>query len=112
MKSRIKLIEFPVFSGYIVHVEITSDVSKSVLRYPQTKNIEDPTNAMAVHCKDENFSFIFLKYNMDVGSIAHESWHVVRRMMNRMDVDLDNETVAYHLGYLTNEIFRFMRGKK
>jgi hypothetical protein len=112
MKSRITLIEFPVFMDYIVHVEITSDVRKSMKKYPQTKDITDVTNAMAVHVKDEPFSMIFLRYNAPVGTIAHESWHVIRRMMNYVGIELDSETVAYHLGYLVNKIFRFARGKR
>ncbi len=114
MKNRFTTIEFPVFSYYIVHVEITSDVKKAMQKYEHTKCVpeEEITDAMSIHVSNANVSFIFLKYNSSVGTIAHESWHVVSRMMKYMGVDIDSETVAYHLGYLTDEVFRFLRGKK
>lgn len=115
MKNRITTIEFPVFSSYIVHVEIMSDLKKTLLKYPHTKNIpdEDSDNCDAMTVHDEgHLSFLFLKYNSSVGAVAHECWHVVRRMMTIMGVEIDSETTAYHLGYLVNQVFRFLRGKK
>ena len=114
MRSRITFVEFPVFMDYLVHVELTSDVLKSMKKYPQTKDIPDDatTHAISIHVQDAPLSMVFLPYNVSVGTIAHESWHVVKRMMGYCDVDLDSETVAYHLGYLVNKIFQFARGKK
>ena len=115
MKSRVKIIVFPVFCDYVVHVELTTDVAKSLSKYPSTKGVFQETgitDAMSIHITNENFSYIFLRYNSSVGTIAHESWHVVKRMMEHVGIELDSETVAYHLGYLVNQIFRFARGKK
>jgi|SRR5690348_16273695 len=110
MRSRFITIEFPVFSYYIVHVEVTSDIKKTAAKYEQTRNIPDLENgdAWSIHPANENFSFIFLKPNPSVGTIAHECWHVVKRMMDYMGVELDSETVAYHLGYLVDKVFRFV----
>ena len=72
--------------------------------------MDDGTAGLAVHA--DTLSFVFLPYSASVGSIAHESWHVVRRMMEHAGVELDNEAVAYHLGFLVNKIFRFVRGRK
>ena len=38
------------------------------------------------------------------GTIAHECWHAVRTMLLNADAELDNETVAYHLGHLVDKI--------
>ena len=108
MKSRFANIEFPVFCHYTVHVEVSSDLGKSMKKYPQTKNIPDADDfnrneSCAVHLNDEPFSFIFLPYNASVGTVAHESWHVIQRMMKYMGVDVENEVVAYHLGYLSRQ---------
>lgn len=113
MRSKVTTVEFPVFCDFIVHVEITSNMEKSLAKYPPTKNIEvdNHTGGLAVHEMDEPFSFIFLPYNASVGSIAHEAWHVVKHMMDFAGVELDSETCAYHLGFLTDKIFKFMRGK-
>jgi len=117
MKSRITHLEFPVFSKYTMHVEVTTDIQKSLAKYPETEYAMDGeensnTHAIAVHIANEPFTFIFLPYNVSVGTIAHEAWHAIRRMMEYMDVDLDNETVAYHLGYSVDKIFNFVRGKR
>ena len=115
MKSKITVIEFPVLSNYQIHVEVTSDLKKALAKYPQTKNIYEEeditTDAMAVHVNNDGTSFIFLPPNASAGTIAHECWHVVRRMMDYLGIELGNEVVAYYLGYLVNRIFRFTRGK-
>ena len=97
--------------GYEVHIELSSDPEKALSKYPETKNAEwgAETDGIAIHCKDEGRSFVFLKHNASAGNVAHESWHVVRRMMNWLGVDLDNEAVAYHLGYLVNRIVEAQR---
>ena len=105
MRSKIARVIFPVFSNYLVHAEITNDLYKAMDRYPETKVIEDrDCEAITVNVVKEPRSFIFLKEGVSPGTIAHESWHVVRRMMNYMDVELDNEVVAYHLGHLVDKI--------
>lgn len=115
MRARFTTIEFPVFFNYIVHVEVTSDLKKSMLKYPPTKDIlmeDDCKDAITVHVCDASFSFIFLHYTASVGTIAHESWHAVKHMLEYMGVELDSETVAYHLGYMVDKIFKFVRGRK
>ena len=116
MRSKVKHIAFPVFSNYIVHVEITSDLKRSMAKYPPTRAVieaaDEACDGMTIHVEDETFSYIFLPYNASVGTIAHESWHTIKAMMEHLAIELDSETVAYHLGYLVDQIFRFMRGRK
>jgi hypothetical protein len=52
-----------------------------------------------------------LKPNVTEGTIAHESWHAILNMLVRVGADLDNEVVAYHLGYLVDEIVKLKRSK-
>ena len=109
MRSKIKHVEFPVFVSYSVHIEITDDIPKSMRKYEQTRDIPfgDDTHAITVHVEDSGLSFMFLPYNSPVGTIAHESWHVIKNMMEYLGVELDSETVAYHLGYLVEKVFKF-----
>jgi hypothetical protein len=113
MKSKFRKFHFPALGHYVVHVEITSDIAKSLLKYPRTRKVEmdETTNGLAVHT-NEGFSYIFLPYNASVGNIAHEAWHVVRQMMEYLGIKIDNEAVAYHLGYLTNRVWDFVHGRK
>ena len=115
MKARLTHVEFPVFSDFIVHIEVTSDFKKSFSKYPLTENIPEEEcgswEAMTAHDDEGSISFLFIKPDASVGTIAHESWHVIKRMLDTRGVDLDNETVAYHLGYLVDKVFQFVRGK-
>src|SRR5277367_3651673 len=99
-KNKIIHIQFPVFCNYRVHVEITGDLAATCKKYPETTGvvIED-TDAICIHVKGDSRSFVFIQFGCTPGTVAHESWHVVRRMMEYMGVELDNEVVAYHLGY-------------
>jgi len=113
-RPRFTIIEFPVFCHYIVHVEVTPDFKKSLAQYPQTRDVDpDPDTAgLTVHVKNETLSFVFIHANCPVSTIAHESWHVVERMLGYVGVDLDSETVAYHLGFLVDKVFKFVRKRK
>lgn len=56
-------------------------------------------------------SLLILHEGCSPGIVAHECWHAIRRMLNNLDVGLENETVAYHLGYLVNRVHNFMENK-
>lgn len=104
LKHDFEVVEFPVFADYCVHIEVTNDLRRAMDLYPATKVVplEPGVGAITVHKVEENFSFIFLQYKSSVGDIAHECWHAVNRMLKSLGVELDSETVAYHLGYLVN----------
>src|SRR5260370_8595789 len=89
--------KFPVISDYLVHVEVTTDLEKSLTRHEETKNVEadEATGAMAVHIRNQAESFMFLPHNASPGMIAHESWNVIRNMMVWSRIEIDNETVSY-----------------
>lgn len=114
MKSRFTLVEFPVFAGYIIHVEITSDFNKTGKKYKLTKGIKFRADSEGATIFDDNsnITFVFIKPNVSDGSIVHEAWHALRRMFKFVGVELEDEVVAYHLGYIVDKINRFRRGKK
>lgn len=112
MKSKITHVHFPVFSDYFVHIEVASDIKKAMQKYPPTKVIEmdDSTDAVTVHV-EEAMAFIFLPKNAKAGTIAHECWHAIHHMMSVFNVDIESETVAYHLGYLVEKASKLVRGR-
>lgn len=114
MDNKIKKVRFPALCNYLVHVEFTADIAKTLLKYPETRNVDmtSCTTGLAIHVRDDAHSFLFIYHKSNAGTIAHESWHVVRRMMEFADVDLENEVVAYHLGYLVNQVTDFQRRHK
>ena len=110
MKPKFTTIHFPVFCNYTVHIELAEDIHTAMRKYPTTRNIStEDVEAITVHKDDASFSFVFFKPNANAGTIAHESYHIVRRILKYMGCDVDNEVVAYHLGYLVNAITNFIR---
>lgn len=113
LKSRHINIKFPVLGEYRVRVVVTSDLKKSLEQHGIPADADDnSTYAMAVHEDGTGYSAIFLPYGANISSVVHESWHVIRRMMEYLGIELDNETVAYHLGYLTEKVYNFLRKGK
>ena len=116
-KSRSTIIEFPVFSDYFIHVEVSSDLKKLFERYIKDKeNGWDDVDARADGCtidrSEYNMTFIFLKSTASVGTIAHECYHAVCNMFKHIGTDMDEEMVAYHIGFLVDEIFKLLRYRK
>jgi len=112
--SQIHNIDFPVF-GYRVGVIFAEKVALACKYY--FYNFDETTNADALHCpfEDECRALIFYPFHVTPDVIAHEAYHAVRRMLNYADIGLyeednekkiDNETLAYHLGYLVREILK------
>lgn len=109
MKERIKTVRFPVFVGYEVKIVITDDVVKS--RKLRDKILGEPyqyfETAHAMHAwplDGQGISWLFFKPDVEAGTIAHECWHCVRRLMKWLGSELENEIVAYHLAYLVQAV--------
>jgi hypothetical protein len=110
--ARITHIEFPVLSKYTVMVNVSKDIKKSILEFPGSDGeCKDGVEAMTF-AQDEPLSIIFLTPSVSVGTIAHEAWHAVEAMMKFTGAEIESEMVAYHLGYLVDKIFKFVRKGK
>lgn len=62
----------------------------------------------AMHCYVGHQSYIFLNYGADIGTIAHETFHFIWRLMQWIGAEHNNEVMAYHLGYYVREIAKFI----
>lgn len=108
-------VVFPVYGNYQVRVVFTSDIVRAMLKWAETRacaeNVESSDLAHAIHVEDRPKSYIFLPRDADAGCIVHECWHVIRRMLvDWCGAELENEIVAYHLGYLTKKVVDFAAG--
>ena len=69
-----------------------------------------------MHCwvTGEWESWLFLpdKHDELVMTVTHESWHVVRRVLDLVGSALENEIVAYHIGYLSQAVYNLYSQKK
>lgn len=104
-----RVINFAVWSNYDVHVIFTDSIATS--RKERYGTVGQGEDAGALHTSGVGgHSHLFFKIeHCPSGVIAHESWHAVYCLMTEWAgvKDLDNETVAYHLGYLVQKIVDF-----
>ena len=101
-------VKFPVFSNYTMFVVFSDDLcSARMQRYGDAgAGGESDTGAFVSRCSEG--CHIFFKPYAGAGIIAHEAHHAIRALLVWADVkDFDNEVVAYHLGYLVNQITNF-----
>lgn len=107
-------IDFPVFADYRVNVIVTQDIEKCMKKRKDCAGIEFEGDeaAITVHDEDVPQSLIIFGKHTDIGTITHESWHALFNMFKHMGAQLEEETVAYHLGYLVNEIVKRVMGRK
>ena len=73
---------------------------------------EVTTAGLTLLFPDELLTVIIIQPDANAGTIAHECWHCVRQMLLHMGATLDNEVVAYHLGYVVNRVTDFKNAKK
>lgn len=116
MRERKKTIKFPVWSDYTVHVIITQDFITSA-KFHCDEDIKTSYKALTVHIGDDNDSetkesFIFLTPDCDISSLVHECWHVIFHMMTYFEAKFEDEVVAYHLGYLTQQVYDFVKKRR
>jgi hypothetical protein len=104
------LVEFPVWSDYIIHVEIVKDIPEAARRY-KIRGLDEEFGADALTIKryDMGMSMIFFKPHPTLGTIAHEAYHAVGQMFDWAGAKYDSETYAYHLGYTVNCICSFLK---
>lgn len=114
-KEYYRRILFPILQNYPVHVVIADDIVAARARrnraWGRNEVIEERgNNTEAFHEYDSDgdggVSRLFFRLDAGSGTIAHECWHVVRRMFEWAGAELENEMVAYHLGHLVGEVTR------
>lgn len=109
-------ISFPVFSDYIIKIIFTKDIPTSrdkradilgALEKPMSKYVDGLHSYNDCHPN----GIIFLSRKATQGTIAHECSHAIWRMFNWVGAQIENETFAYHLGYLVDELNKFKKSK-
>lgn len=92
--------------GYEIHIVVTDDVD-AYIRSKHPTLADD--NAGAMHVWQGFESWIVLPNDASISSVVHECWHCVYRIFKQIKADgLDNETVAYTLGWLTEQATDFL----
>lgn len=103
-------MEIPTF-----HWSIDMVVTPDVVEYAKSRGWpggvqEETTDGITLWFSKEQLSVIIIQPDASAGVIAHEAWHAVRRMLLHVGAELENEVVAYHLGYVVNHLTNFKNG--
>jgi len=105
---------FPMLAEYRVFIVFTDDISASVDYLADRDNFnvlsaERMTDCVACHLHPESrgHSYIIFTPKTYAGSIAHECWHMIYNLMDFTGIKLEDEFVAYHLGYAVQKVVEF-----
>lgn len=104
MKNRRTVIKFPVFNDYQVVVILSKDTKKTCRALKA-----DDGFCIACVIPGHRKSYLVLGPNgRDADTVSHEASHVIEALFKWTGVKRDEEAFAYHLGYLTGRIHKFL----
>lgn len=104
-KDMTKSFFFQSLANYEVKVTSTNDVPRAVkqAKFDMGEH-EKSADAIVFHDKESAFSHMFIPHCIDLGTITHECYHVVRWLGSKLCITDTNEFIAYHLGDLVQRI--------
>lgn len=108
-EDRRQTIKLPHFN-YTVEVSYTEDFKRYALKrgwkkfYEQIK--DDERSVTGYHGKNPEYCQSWIMFGPDpsIKTIAHEVFHTVWNIMKHIGAEFENEVMAYHMGYLVQEI--------
>jgi hypothetical protein len=105
-------VTFPVFSDFEVRVIFARDVAATARRLGEREDMSSTEAAIIYFLARPTVCWLVLPRAPGEGVVAHEAAHVIRRIFDVMGVKDDDEAFAYHLCYLVERIYKFLRRKK
>jgi hypothetical protein len=108
--ERTSMVVFPVFNGYNIEVVVAKDVKKAWEK--RKKDYTDyEGNFSAIHSSNEfGQACIILPTGCDLALVAHECCHATLALTMWANA-INEETTAYHMGYLTKQVYDFVRSR-
>ncbi len=106
-KKKLVLPQYSTVSNepYTVLLVVTDNVNEYVEKsFP---NLSD-TKQGACHVYRNYESHIILPFDASISTVVHECWHCVYRIMKTIGAELENEVVAYTLGWITEQATDFL----
>jgi hypothetical protein len=107
-RNRSTKILFPIFAGYEVRLIVTRDIIATARRLKEP----DLIGAHAGYAtRDDTPGVGWLVLQPDAGPdlVSHEASHAIRALAKFLGTEFDEETFAYHLGFLVGRIHRFLK---
>lgn len=104
-------VRFPVTANYCVRIIVTDHIANSFEKRLGEGKIDGSTDGCCYH-DHKGTTWMFLSPKITAGTVAHESFHVMYELLDYIGSKLENEIVAYHLGYLVDQIENFRNAIK
>src|ERR1700744_594697 len=100
-----KVVKFDIVPfNYDLIVVVSESIQQSRTNRNDILGYYEPDEAHgAMHCFMNHTSYIFLEYGADIGTIAHEVFHFVWKLMSWIGAEHNNEVMAYHVGHYVRE---------
>lgn len=95
------------FGDYKVSLIVTTNLHESMKRRHIPFEPND-SHTSGLHSFGGGNSTIMVTENAAIKTIAHECWHAVREIFSWTEAKMDNELVAYCLGYLTEQLYNLV----
>ena|ERR1035437_5667 len=110
--ERTSMVIFTVLNNYNIEIVVTKDVVESRKRRDFIYGEYDGEHAAAMHaCNGLGAAcIIFSEKHRGITDVAHECYHAVQAMMKWAEIH-DSEAEAYHMGYLTKQVYDFVRSR-
>lgn len=116
---REKELSFPVFSAFPMLIVVTpdEDIAPTVSYicdrdFNREPSLRATCDACTMTAASRTYLF-FKKKDATPGTIAHEAWHAIYHMLKDFaGAEIEDETVAYHLGYLVDQISQFIHDEE
>lgn len=111
--AKIKSLLIPQYStcngtGYEIKIVVTKDPGEFVTaKFSHLGITGDGEGASHVYASTFE-SWIILPEDASISTVVHECWHCVYRIMKKIGAEIENEVVAYTLGWLTEEATEFL----
>lgn len=100
------ILRFAAFSDYDVTIIFTSDI-KAVAKSHKARASKNTAACFITKRVAPLSGWLVFNRNPSANEIAHEAWHCIFHLMSAVGAKLEDEVVAYHLGYLVGEIHKF-----
>lgn len=97
-------LSFPTLAQQKLTVVLTDSIEASWNRHIE-EAWEGTGEELGLFWTDDKGShFIFLPWKCSDGTVAHEAYHAIHSMFEFMDSKPDDEMIAYHLGFIVDNI--------
>ena len=109
-----KRLRFPMFGNYRIVIVITNSLELSRNKRFCPETIEDDVQGLHTEDKETGTSYVFLKESSRASFVVHECWHAVKSLLDFIEANVEEEVVAYLLGYVVEHavLLEITRKKK